>query len=103
MLRHRYAEKEHKQLAKLCDQRDLLQQRLSKRSHDQVEAGESIITRKEPEAGTSSSISSNFKGSCPLCDRVFECLPELEAHVNVCEGQSGGQVKAAGKSGQVKK
>jgi len=34
MLRHRYAEKEHKQLTDLCSQRDLLQQRLAKRNHD---------------------------------------------------------------------
>ena len=52
---------------------------------------ESIFTWKEPEAGTSSSTSSNFKSSCPLCDRVFECFPELEAHANACDGQSAGQ------------
>ena len=32
----RYAEKEHNQLTELCNQRDLLQQRLAKRNHDQV-------------------------------------------------------------------
>ena len=35
-LLQRYAEKEHKQLTELCNQRDLLQQRLAKRNHDQV-------------------------------------------------------------------
>jgi len=39
MLRHRYAEKEHKQLASLCTQRDLLRQRLAGRNQDQVVAG----------------------------------------------------------------
>merc|ERR1719391_927694 len=37
MSRHRYAEKEHKQLTDFCNQRDLLQQRLTKRKHDQVD------------------------------------------------------------------
>jgi len=46
MLRHRYAEKEHKQLTELCNQRDLLQKRLAKRNHDQVEADQSGEVKK---------------------------------------------------------
>jgi len=49
---------------------------------------QSINSKTEQEAGTSSSTSSNFKGSCPLCNLVFERLHELETHANACEGQS---------------
>jgi len=59
---------------------------------DEVEIlNESISSKKEPEAGTSSSTSSNFKGSCPLCSLVFECLVKLETHANTCDGQSADQ------------
>ena len=60
---------------------------------DEVEILNESINSKQPEAGTSSSTSSNFKGSCPLCGLVFECLFELETHANACDGQSAGQVK----------
>merc|ERR1719222_566789 len=55
---------------------------------------ESINPDEEPEAGTSrtrsrtrsSRTSSKFRGSCPLCNLVFERLRELEIHANTCDG-----------------
>ena len=49
-----------------------------------------VIYRGEPEAGTSSSTSSTFVGTCPLCGSValcglFECLLKLETHAYTCD------------------
>jgi len=63
---------------------------------DEVEIlNESVISvlpieepKKQPAAGASSNSSGNFKGSCPLCGLVFECLILLETHANACNGQS---------------
>ena len=63
---------------------------------DEVEIlNESVISvlpieepKKQPAAGASSNSSGNFKGSCPLCGLVFECLILLETYANACNGQS---------------
>ena len=60
-----------------------------KKSEDdevQILNGESTNSKKEPEAGTSSSTSNNFKGSCPLCGSVFESHLRLETHASSCNG-----------------
>ena len=61
---------------------------------DEVEIlNESVISvlpieepKKQPAAGASSNSSGNFKGSCPLCGLVFECLILLETYANACNG-----------------
>ena len=61
---------------------------------DEVEIlNESIKGKRNTEAGTSSSTSSNFRGSCPLCNLVFEDSVLLETHASTCDGQSVNQVK----------
>ena len=60
-----------------------------KKSEDdevQILSSESINQKRESEAGTSLSTSSNFRGSCPLCSRVFECHILLETHASSCDG-----------------
>merc|ERR1712192_162516 len=65
---------------------------------DEVEIlNESINRKRETEAGTCSSTSSNFKGSCPLCNLVFENSLLLETHASTCDGQSPDQLQKRSK------
>jgi len=65
-----------------------------KSEEDEVEIlNESINGKRGTESGTSSITSSNFRGSCPLCNLVFENSLLLETHASTCDGQSPGQNK----------